>query len=333
MHNSIFGRIYRFFLCIGLGALSVQISVAATAFQNPYELVSGSSDTTQSQTVITFTAASDGLLQGYFVGGVTTNGNPVGFRNSVGVLLGTPPAQTLSTANTAPSGVTFCGANDSANFGATLFGSNCNGISVVKNQTITFVLAANQLNSTCCGGPVNNVTHYIWSNESATSVGTQAINPAVAFAPDPGTTAATLPIVNDGTTTVKPTNVNAFTATTPSGYNAMTYVASVNVGATGLTGDTSCTPGGGTARDCIPTNRNNPTNTNPVGPGTYTFVGFNDWLGGPSNSYFDYAFLFNITPTSGSVPEPGSMALVLLALMAAYGLRRGRGRVALPIRF
>ena len=347
MNSSPFRKFGRLLAVLALGSLWSQANFAAlppaaTTFQNPYELVGGT-DSSQSQTVITFTAASDGTLQGYFVGGITTGGNPVGFQNSVGVLLGTPPAQSLSTANTMPSGVTFCAPNNSANFGDTLFGSNCNGIGVTKGQVITFVLAANQLNVTnCCGVmPVQDKSaHYIWSNESATpQVNTAwdykgnptAATTSVAFSPDPGTTPATLPVVNDGTTTVKPTNVNSFTAQAPAGYNAMTYVASVNVGAGGLTGDTSCTAAGGASRDCIPASRNVQNSTNPIGAGTYTFVGFNDWLGGPSNSYFDYAFLFNIVPSSGNTtPEPGSMALVLLALMAAYGLRRGRGRIAMP---
>ncbi|MBU6257948.1 MAG: PEP-CTERM sorting domain-containing protein [Burkholderiales bacterium] len=104
---------------------------------------------------------------------------------------------------------------------------------------------------------------------------------------------------------------------TPSGYNAMAYSTAFNVGTGGLVSGS----GAGST----------------IAAGSYTYLGFNDWLGGPSNAYDDVSFLFNIQCAKGSagcgtssggtssnqVPEPGSLALVGAALLgAAYARRR-----------
>ena len=99
----------------------------------------------------------------------------------------------------------------------------------------------------------------------------------------------------------------------------MAYSTSVNA-VSDITGQAgSCTSS--SSRDCVPTNHNGT-----IFAGSYTYVGFNDWIGGQSNSYDDFSFLFNITPKTGggSAPEPGSMALVAVALLGAAEVRRRR---------
>lgn len=296
----------------GAGAAVIPTITASGAWSNPFESSSnpncastiaggGNCDQLQTQTIVTFTAATTGTLQGYFVGGITTNGNPVGFQNAVGVVLGAPPRD----ANGVPTGsavnTTYFAPNDSANFGASLF----SGVTVTAGQTITFVLSANQAStpSTCCGAPIDQTRHYNWSDESSTLSNTA---PALSFAQN----GAAL----DGTYA----GVKETVGTANSGYNAMAYVANVNATGT-ITANTSCTTGSGNSRDCVPSERAGTS----ISAGNYTFVGFNDWLGGPSNSYFDYALLFNIKPTS--VPEPGTLVLVLLALLTIGQMRRQRG--------
>ncbi|MDE2370604.1 MAG: PEP-CTERM sorting domain-containing protein [Burkholderiales bacterium] len=171
------------------------------------------------------------------------------------------------------------------------FGSQMLSLNVTQGQTFYFVELANMTSVTGVtpsGGTsytANSTPYYVWSDEATNSLG------QASFGPNGGTTA--------------------------SGYNAMAYSTSYNVGAGGLVS------GNGTGST--------------IAAGNYTYLGFNDWAGGPSNAYDDVAFLFNIQcvkgaagcgstsggTTSNQVPEPGSLALAALGLLgAAYASRR-----------
>jgi MYXO-CTERM domain-containing protein len=299
------------FVFVG-GLLAVGVGHATTLWNNPFETAPGNLgltqsqlDHVQSQTVYSFTASQTGTLQGYFAGGWSPAS--VGFQNSVGVYLGQPT--TSSAAATAGNSVfgslnaTPSINNRNATFGQALFGTS--GISVTQGQTISFVLLANQTYNSCCSPPsANNSPHYVWSNESTklTTTGYSATYAASSASPTPS----------------------------PSGYNAMAWSTNVTLAGAVKGADASNSPNCATnpqtgyTRDCVPTGRNGT-----VAAGSYTYVGFNDWLAGNSNSYDDFSFLFNITPSctgpscgSGSVPEPGTFALAAFALAGVVGARR-----------
>jgi hypothetical protein len=110
-----------------------------------------------------------------------------------------------------------------------------------------------------------------------------------------------------------------------------------------IVANTGCsTNGSGYTRDCVAATRAGSTG---IAAGSYTYIGFNDWQGGPSNSYYDFSFLFNITCASGlsvagngtgspdacrsttansAAPEPGTLALAAGALWGALAVRRRR---------
>ena len=298
-----------------IGILMASSASAQTEFKNPYEtanpLVTDGAvlDNLQQTTVVSFTAATSGTLNAYFVGGIASQ--TVYYKNSVGVVLGALPADrtAIETSNTLGGTANVSGYgkdNYLINFGEQVF----NQIQVTAGQKITFVLRANMNGNT---GASTYGTNYIWSDERAIgSTGYQTL---------PGTTNS---YGNAG-------NAMAWTTTYTS---ANPIVADTTPCAAPATG-----PGSGFSRDCFPTSRAGTTvNTvytpNTIAAGTYTYVGFNDWQGGPSNSYYDYSFLFKITCTPGSagctgsgvsigsVPEPGALALAAIGLMGVVGVRR-----------
>ncbi len=302
-------RLRRALCLLGLGLASAGSALATTTWTNPY------TSTSQSTTVFTFTATSTGTLQGYFTGGFNSQvygNNGPAFTDGVGVYLGNPTSSTsLPTSGLTVSSLTNASAN--INFGSALFGS---GVHVTAGQTITFVLLANETNyQQCCTLPtVNKTEHYIWSDEyvnaNSSSGGWGNVDGYV--------NAPTSPL---GTTSHPLSGVSGANSNDV----AMAYSTSVNA-ASGLTGQAgSCTST--SSQDCVPTGHNGT-----IAAGSYTYVGFNDWLGGQSNSYNDFSFLFNIstcTPGTpgcggGSAPEPGSMALVAVALLGAAEVRRRR---------
>lgn len=116
---------------------------------------------------------------------------------------------------------------------------------------------------------------------------------------------------NLGQTAYSPTG-----GSTANGYSAMAYSQAYTVGSGGITGGSGAQSG-------------------TIAAGSYTYVGFNDWAGGPSNSYDDVSFLFNIVCSAGNagcgssgggtsshVPEPGSLALAALGLFGAFRVSR-----------
>jgi len=99
-------------ISFAIGSAVIGISMASSAiaqtteFKNPYEtanpLVTDGAvlDNLQQTTVVSFTAATSGTLNAYFVGGIASQ--TVYYKNSVGVVLGALPADrtAIETSNT-----------------------------------------------------------------------------------------------------------------------------------------------------------------------------------------------------------------------------------------
>jgi hypothetical protein len=287
-----FAGLHRTLVALATFAAAFGAAAQTTVFSNPFESVAGYSDSLQSTTVVSFTASSTGVLNGYFVGGQTQGGppsTPVWYHNSVAVVLGDISGDRA----TLEQGASYGNTNYTMAFGDKVF----NQINVTAGQKITFVLRADTNTD-----PSATNYNYIWSDER--SMG--------------GTWGSTTTNGRyGGTSTYNPNNAMAWTTS---------YTSSNTIVA-----DKSCPVNGGSSRDCWSDFGTRANGT--VAAGSYTFVGFNDAQGYQSNSYFDFAFLFNITcapgtpgcsPTGSQVPLPSTLAMVPLALLAMWGTRRRR---------
>lgn len=253
-----------------------------------------------------FTATATGTLNAYFVSSSGT-----GFTDGLGFYSGASPNST-SGAGVQMSSYT----NKSA-----VFGTNMLSINVTQGETFYFVELANETSVKTYNGGAN---YYVPTGCSSTTA--PAAGSACAIDQTPHYIWSDEEASSGGLTSF--TAGSGTPPSTKSGYNAMAYV---NTTAYANSGPLTNPPGSGT------------TGNGTIAAGSYTYVGFNDWLGGQSNAYDDVSFLFTISCTAGSagcggagttpfgggtVPEPGSLALAALGAFCAVRLGRRPARRA-----